>query len=108
MKNLSRSARLLPVSLLTLAAIGGGMALAEPSDEEAFDAEADMALRIAQIEKYNDGPDGLNAVIAHSLTAGFKARKAAGIGPLDGRSVLVKDNIETEEWATTAGSLALQ
>ena len=108
MKNLSRSARLLPVSLLILAAVGGGMALAQPSDQEPFDAEADMALRIAQIEKYNDGPDGLNAVIAHSLTAGFKARKAAGTGPLDGRSVLIKDNIETEEWATTAGSLALQ
>jgi amidase len=108
MKKLSRSARLLPVSLLALAAVGGGIALAQPSGDEEFDAEADIAQRIAQIEKYNDGPDGLNAVIAHSLTAGFKARKAAGTGPLDGRSVLIKDNIETEEWATTAGSLALQ
>lgn len=67
-----------------------------------------MAKRIEAIEAYDDGPNGLNAVIVHSLTAGFKAREAAGTGPMDGRSVLVKDNIETEEWATTAGSLALQ
>ncbi len=30
-----------------------------------------------------------------------------GTGVLEGRTVLVKDNIETREWATTAGSLAL-
>ena len=29
-------------------------------------------------------------------------------GLLQGRTILVKDNIETSEWATTAGSLALQ
>lgn len=74
----------------------------------AFDAEADIAERIARIEQYDDGPEGINAVIIYSLTAGFKAREAASTGPLEGRSVLVKDNIETQEWATTAGSLALQ
>ena len=106
----SRATHLIPASLITLAAVTSGLALAQdpPSEAVAFDAEADMAKRVAQIERYDDGPEGINAVITHSLTAGFKARKAAGTGPLDGRSVLVKDNIETEEWATTGGSLALQ
>ncbi|MEM6586565.1 MAG: amidase, partial [Pseudomonadota bacterium] len=95
------------LSFTAIATVSAALALAQ-STETGFDAEADIAQRVAMIEKYDDGPEGLNAVIAHSLTAGFKARKAAGTGPMDGRSVLVKDNIETEEWATTAGSLALQ
>ncbi len=72
-----------------------------------FDAEANIAKRVEAIETHDDGPQGINAVIVHSLTAGFKARAMADVGILKGRSVLVKDNIETEEWATTAGSLAL-
>lgn len=67
-----------------------------------------MAIRIAQIEAHEDGENGVNAIIVHSQTAGFKAREAAQTGILKGRSVLVKDNIETAEWATTAGSLALK
>ena len=47
-------------------------------------------------------------MIVYSKTAGFKARALQNVEPLQGRTVLVKDNIETEEWATTAGSLALQ
>ena len=107
MTTLSRAARASALSLTAIATVSAAFALAQ-SSETGFDAEADIAQRIAMIEKYDDGPEGINAVIAHSLTAGFKARKAAGTGPMDGRSVLVKDNIETEEWATTAGSLALQ
>ncbi|MDJ0978906.1 MAG: amidase [Erythrobacter sp.] len=98
----------LAASLCALAAPPAERALAQDPEAPAFDAEADIAMRVAQIERYDNGPDGLNAVIVHSQTAGFKAREAAGTGPLNGRSVLVKDNIETEEWATTAGSLALQ
>ena len=104
----AHASRIVPVGLLAFAAVCGGFAFAQPSDEPSFDAEVDMAKRVERIEKYNDGPAGLNAVIVHSLTAGFQAREAQGTGPLNGRSVLVKDNIETEEWATTAGSLALQ
>ncbi len=103
-----RVARLLPISLVALAATGGGLAIAQTAAETSFDAEADIAQRVERIEQLDDGPDGVNAVITHSLTAGFKARAAAGKGPMGGRSVLVKDNIDTQEWATTAGSLALQ
>ncbi|MEL7518817.1 MAG: amidase [Pseudomonadota bacterium] len=104
----SRAVRFSALGLTSIAAITAALAIAQPSNNEGFESEADMAKRIEAIEAYDDGPNGLNAVIVHSLTAGFKAREAAGTGPMDGRSVLVKDNIETEEWATTAGSLALQ
>lgn len=107
-----RAKRLAPIlgslSVMALATTGTTLALAQPENTDSFDAEADMAMRVERIERLDDGPEGVNAVIAHSLTAGFKARQAAGTGPMNGRSVLVKDNIETEEWATTAGSLALQ
>jgi len=72
-----------------------------------FDALADIGARVERIEQYDDGTGGIHAVIAHSHTAGFAAREQVGVGILKGRSVLVKDNIETEEWPTTAGSLAL-
>lgn len=50
----------------------------------------------------------LNAVIVMSANVfdAVSAAQAAGL-PLAGRTVLVKDNIETAEWPTTAGSLAL-
>ncbi|MEM9086782.1 MAG: amidase [Pseudomonadota bacterium] len=108
MITLHRAPRFIAPSLTTIAFVTAATAFGQSEETSAFDAEADMAQRIAQIEKYDDGPDGINAVIVHSLTAGFKAREAAGTGPLNGRSVLVKDNIDTEEWATTAGSLALR
>lgn len=103
-----RATRLSALGFAALTAVSAAIALAQPDKGDTFDAEADMKKRIEAIETYDDGPEGLNAVIVHSLTAGFKARKAAGTGPMNGRSVLVKDNIETQEWATTAGSLALQ
>ena len=108
MNTANRAARASALGLTAIVTASAGLAIAQPGQTDSFDAEADIAQRVALIEKYDDGPDGLNAVITHSLTAGFKARKAAGTGPMDGRSVLVKDNIETQEWATTAGSLALQ
>lgn len=116
----SKRLKLGGASLALMAAISAGFAAAQSSPppdiaadlpagfDASFDAEADMVQRIEAIERYDDGPDGLNAVIVHSLTAGFKAREAQGTGPMNGRSVLVKDNIETREWATTGGSLALQ
>ncbi|MEM7780064.1 MAG: amidase [Pseudomonadota bacterium] len=88
--------------------IAAGSALADShSDAETHDAEAAVAEQIERIRTYDSGPDGLNSVIVYSQTAGFKARALENTAPLFGRTVLVKDNIETEEWATTAGSLAL-
>jgi amidase len=68
-------------------------------------AASDNAGRILQLD--DAGPE-LNAVIVS------KERREAGIEAgamlgqrLSGLTVLVKDNIETVEWPTTAGSLAL-
>lgn len=60
--------------------------------------------RIAQID--DSGPQ-LNAVISVNHSAPDAAAELASKGLLRGRTVLVKDNIETRELPTTAGSLAL-
>jgi len=101
-------------SNLSLTALGAltfatAAAMAEQPEYPAeFDAEADVAQQVEAIKARNSGSEGLNAVIAYSFNAGFKARELADVGILKGRSVLIKDNIETQEWPTTAGSLALK
>jgi len=60
--------------------------------------------QIARVD--DDGPE-LNAVIVFNPDAPTLAEANINIGNLQGRAVLVKDNIETREWPTTAGSLAL-
>lgn len=63
---------------------------------------------LARIAAIDDAGPMLNAVIvtASPEEAARAAEDAAKL-PLVGRTVLVKDNIETREWPTTAGSLAL-
>ena len=72
-------------------------------------AWADFAARnIAAIERYDDSGPQLNAVIVYDPDAATKAAPLSDDGSLlGGRTVLIKDNIETREWPTTAGSLAL-
>lgn len=71
-------------------------------------AEARALHQIMRIDRFEDGPQGVNAIIAlnpnlqRDVRAAFQAQL-----PLAGRTVLVKDNIETRELPTTAGSLAL-
>ncbi len=63
---------------------------------------------LARIAALDDAGPRLNAVMVTNPDAPAQARAAAAAGlPLGGRTVLVKDNIETREWPTTAGSLAL-
>lgn len=69
-------------------------------------AEADAHSYIERIRALDDAGPMLNAVIVYDPDAPAKARDAQGM--LQGRTVLVKDNIETAEWPTTAGSLALK
>ncbi|MGB3166475.1 MAG: amidase [Alteraurantiacibacter sp.] len=61
---------------------------------------------IARIEALDDAGPELNAVIAYADKADLHAVSQTE-GLLEGRTVLVKDNIETREFPTTAGSLAL-
>ena len=61
---------------------------------------------LGRIAAIDDAGPRLDAVISLNPDAVADARAAAGL-PLQGRAVLVKDNIETRELPTTAGSLAL-
>lgn len=63
---------------------------------------------ILRIQALDDNGPRINAVIDYDPTAPVKARQQLGTGVLRGRTVLVKDNVETAEWPTTAGSLALK
>jgi amidase len=80
------------------------LAFATPSNASPADDAQSYAKVIAELD--DSGPM-LNAVIAYDPDVAAKSRAAADTGPLHGRAVLVKDNIETREWPTTAGSLAL-
>ncbi|HAU21736.1 MAG TPA: amidase, partial [Erythrobacter sp.] len=71
-------------------------------------AKAAMA-QIERIEALDDQGPEIKAVITYNPDAPALAAKAESDGlPLGGKTVLVKDNIETHEWPTTAGSLALK
>ena len=65
--------------------------------------------QLATIAARDDAGPQLNAVIVANDAATVASEVAAAKGlPLQGRTVLVKDNLETREWPTTAGSLALK
>ncbi|QWC56282.1 amidase [Erythrobacter sp. 3-20A1M] len=74
--------------------------------ETAPAAISDTQAQIERIRTLDDAGPTLNAVIVYDPDAARQA-VANTERPLQGRTVLVKDNIETREWPTTAGSLAL-
>ncbi|WP_298336803.1 amidase [uncultured Erythrobacter sp.] len=96
------------VSLFAMSLALGPVSLSAEENSTDYDAVKEVGKQVERIRAHNDGPQGLNAVITYSYTAGFKAREMSDVGILRGRTVLVKDNIETEEFPTTAGSLALK
>ncbi|MXO89425.1 amidase [Pontixanthobacter aquaemixtae] len=63
---------------------------------------------LERIEALDDAGPELNAVIVYNPEAPEIAAEMRGTTRLGGRTVLVKDNIETSEFPTTAGSLALK
>jgi amidase len=71
-------------------------------------AETPLLRQLVAIRDHEDGPEGINAIVALNPSAQRDLRAAISARlPLRGRTVLVKDNIETRELPTTAGSLAL-
>lgn len=88
------------------------LALAAPTMANAqgnLQSDAEAAHYVQRIESLDDAGPQINAVIVFDRDATAKAGAAMrGNTRLNGRTVLVKDNIETSEWATTAGSLALK
>ncbi len=96
-------------ALALLLATTASAALAQtaaPAPQPSRGEEA--AAYIASIRARDDAGPQINAVIVYDEAAPAKADAAAAAGILKGRTVLVKDNVETAEWPTTAGSLALK
>lgn len=92
---------------LAMLAAGFAAAAAQAESPAQRASEARNYLKvIARLDDAAKGPQ-LNAVIVANPAAPQEAARLAGTGPLDGRTVLIKDNVETSEWPTTAGSLAL-
>jgi len=92
-----------------IAQSAGGKPAATPAPDRAAMAELLAADEyILRIQALDDAGPRINAVIDYDPAAPVKARQNLGTGVLRGRTVLVKDNIETAEWPTTAGSLALK
>lgn len=82
--------------------------VATASDRAAVNELLAVDEYILRIQALDDAGPRINAVIDYDPAAAVKARQQFATGPLKGRTVLVKDNVETAEWPTTAGSLALK
>ena len=103
------------IAALALAstALAGSIASAQDAENGAPDMHSSFAETMAvtdyilRIQALDDSGPELNAVIDYNVEAPVEARRLATTGILRGRSILVKDNIETREFPTTAGSLAL-
>lgn len=92
-----------------LLALGVALACSPAAAETPAQRAAEAKAYLAAIARLDDAPNGpqLNAVIVANPAAPQEAARLAGAGSLNGQTVLVKDNVETREWPTTAGSLAL-
>jgi amidase len=112
MTTLTLARRALAVLLVTTSAAGlarqAAPAEGTPPDREAMGELLAVDEYVLRIQALDDNGPRLNAVIDYDPAASVKARQLAATGPLHGRTVLVKDNIETREFPTTAGSLALK
>ncbi|MFM5922639.1 MAG: amidase [Novosphingobium sp.] len=104
-KRFASLAALLAFSLAETAIAREAPAQPEERSLAASEAQSDLDA----IALLNDAPAGpqLRAVVAVNPAAPAEAARKAGTGKLRGRTVLVKDNIETRDFPTTAGSLAL-
>lgn len=99
---------IVPVAVIAaMSLLGGCGAVPRP---QLSPAEAQVAGYLQRIDQVDDHGPQLNAVIAVNPEAMKQAKAAATMdGPLAGRAILVKDNIETADpMPTTAGSLALK
>ena len=99
------------LTLLTAMALCASPALSQDTaatDETANIAEQHAAEHLLRAKQLDRGEQGISSIIVLNEEAARVAGEAFESGaPLGGRTVLVKDNIETSEWPTTAGSLAL-
>jgi amidase len=89
-----------------------GYMVAAPALAQMPSAERDAAAYVARIAKIDRAGPRLNSVLTLNPDWRAQARALDGqapLGPLHGKAILIKDNIETKDrMATTAGSLALK
>jgi amidase len=98
-----------PLALALLACPAGALAQDVPAASATLYWQTMAHDQLATIAARDDAGPMIGAVIVTKDRATLDAEiAAAGDLPLQGRAVLVKDNIETREWPTTAGSLALK
>ncbi|WP_309751848.1 amidase [Novosphingobium sp.] len=78
-------------------------------DAETAAVRSAAAAQVQAIQSLDDDPKGpqLDAVIVYNPNAAYEAALLAHTGRLQGKTVLIKDNVETRDFPTTAGSLAL-
>ena len=78
--------------------------------DNAVRAQEDTSRNLWAIASLDDAVEGpqLNAVIVVNPNAIAQSLELSNKGRLKGRTLLIKDNIETTEFPTTAGSLALK
>ena len=95
--------------LITGLGIGFALTICTPLSADSIrNTPAEAEYYIQRIRSLDDAGPMLNAVIAYNPDAAAEAAKVRSTLPLGGRTVLVKDNIETRDFPTTAGSLALK
>jgi amidase len=98
-----------PITLALLALPAMAPAQDVPADKTTFYWQTIAHDQLASIAARDDAGPQLGAVMVVKDQAALDGEIAAAKDlPLQGRTVLVKDNIETREWPTTAGSLALK
>lgn len=67
-----------------------------------------LAETLTRIRDLDEAGPMLHAVIAHLAEQDLRALEKSYDGPLGGIPILVKDNMDTKDFPTTAGSLALE
>lgn len=101
-----------PHARLALSLVASTLAIAAslPGAAQARDlvVPREVVAQQERIRLHEDAGKVIGAIIVAAPDVEAQAALLAASGlPLAGRTVLVKDNVETREWATTAGSLAL-
>ena len=92
-----------------LAAAFGAASLTSVAAHERSGPLGIAELQLERISALDDAGPELNAVIMTVSDIDVAVAQAIATGgPLQGRTILIKDNIETREFPTTAGSLALK
>ncbi len=100
--------RLARSGLILLLATAAHAASADPAGSASEQRAAEATAYIMRIRALNTAGPDVNAMLDYDQDAVETARARAETGVLKGRTVLVKDNIETRGFRTTGGSYALE